>query len=184
MMRQKVTSWGGCPVHLLVPESSTSDMPADLRANVDHAYRLTLKIERLQEAQRQAMEAAAEAARRWRPVDQAQAQSLCADMTAAGMRHRGLVRDALGMNNNGRRTYHFIVYALLHGTEVVYIGRSRSNAAERVAFHRHDGKIFDSVDLYQCRSDRHMRDLEAVLIDQHAPKYNGRREPRVAGEAS
>jgi hypothetical protein len=184
MIRRHCTTWSDAPVFLLVPDSASSEIPDDLAANLDHAIRLVAKIERLKIAQKEAMQAAAEAARRWRPINADIAQRLCDVLRDDEIPHRGLVREALGVGSSNIRIDRCVVYVLLHNNQVVYVGRSMNNARERVASHRASGKVFDEVHVYQCRNDRHMRDLEAVLIEQHAPRFNQRREPKVPGEAS
>lgn len=184
MIRQRFTSWSGRPIFLLVPDSAAGAVPEDLRATIEHAVKLTQKIERLKQAQREAMQAAAEAAKRWRPVDMKVAQRLCDDLRDAEIPHRGLVREALHVGNNKLRVDRCVVYALVSEGVIVYVGRSMNAVKERVRSHDSAGKIFDEVHLYQCRSESHMRDLEAVLIDQHRPLYNIRQERRVPGETS
>lgn len=76
-----------------------------------------------------------------------------------------------------------VVYLLLDGSEVVYIGCTRT-AVKRLAQHRkrrrQDSEFqWDSTEFIRCDSEEHARDLEAILQQQHRPKYNKRIEKRT-----
>lgn len=63
-----------------------------------------------------------------------------------------------------------VVYQLLAGDEVVYIG-STVNMASRLAQHAKD-KGFDNWRAAKCESERACRDLETALIDAYRPPFN------------
>lgn len=64
-----------------------------------------------------------------------------------------------------------IVYCLVDGTEVVYVGSSSGDARFRVYAHRRNGKRFTHYFSEKCKeSERYAR--EAELIAQYKPKCN------------
>lgn len=64
----------------------------------------------------------------------------------------------------------WVVYQLLAGDDVVYIG-STGAFVDRVRVHA-SSKTFDSWRAAECESEAHCRALEAALIDRHRPPLN------------
>ncbi len=63
------------------------------------------------------------------------------------------------------------IYFLCEQNEVVYVGQSVVPSA-RVAYHKEDGKLFDTVFLLPCpRSEMNL--VESKLIHALKPRYNG-----------
>jgi hypothetical protein len=182
--REYVASWRGRPVYVLRTQNDADAVPQDVASNLQHVIALHAKIERLNATLRQAMEALARSVERWEFDDPETALSVCDTLTQNQIPGRGAVRNVLQKYSYTRHKISYCVYALLLQGKVVYIGRSAGKQAGRVKQHDQNGKLFDEVLLYRCRDRKHMLDLEAVLIDQHEPFYNQRRESRVAGEAS
>lgn len=182
--REYVASWRGRPVYVLRGERGQEAIPDDVAANLQHVMALNYKIQRLSENLRDAVDVLASSVARWDVSDARQALRVCEMLTEQQVPGRGAVRSSLKpFVNMGHRINH-CVYVLLYNAEVVYVGRSAGKQSERVKQHDKNGKIFDEVVLYECRDRKHMFDLEAVLIDQHRPRYNQRLEVRVPGEAS
>lgn len=64
----------------------------------------------------------------------------------------------------------WVVYRLLRGVDLLYIG-STGSFLDRVKAHARD-KDFDTWEAYRCRDERHCRGLEALLIDKYRPPLN------------
>lgn len=64
----------------------------------------------------------------------------------------------------------WVVYQLLRGDELLYIG-STGSFAERAYAHSR-AKEFDSWRAAKCASESHCRELEAALIDRYRPPLN------------
>ena len=64
----------------------------------------------------------------------------------------------------------WVVYQLLNGDELLYIG-STGAFAERIKAHGRT-KEFDSWRAAECQDERHCRQLEAALIDHYRPPLN------------
>lgn len=92
---------------------------------------------------------------------------------------RGLCNDGEGMwrgpfpldTDDARpATGTWVVYQLLLGDELVYIG-STGALYDRLKAHARE-KVFDSWRASRCENERHCRDLETALIDRYRPPLN------------
>ena len=79
-------------------------------------------------------------------------------------------RDALGKTNRGRG-----IYVLYRGTQVYYVGLSRSTLRSRIRAHatrdRHKG-VWDSFSFYQITKTRYIKDIESLILSIFRPEGN------------
>lgn len=183
MNREYLASWRGRPVYVLRAEREEA-VPNDVAANLQHVMALNDKIQRLSSNLKEAVEVLAASVARWEFSDPHQALKICDMLTQSEVPGRGMVRSCVKQFAHSNFRIDHCVYVLLRDSAVVYVGRSAGKQSHRIKQHDKNGKLFDEVLLYRCRDYNHMVDLEAVLIDQHKPVYNQRREARVPGEAS
>lgn len=64
------------------------------------------------------------------------------------------------------------VYILYNQNTVVYVGQS--NCIEKRLL-QHTDKIYDKVSTIECTEEKGRLAIETALINQHRPKYNGKR---------
>lgn len=164
----------------------------DLEANLDHLRRLARHRQRLTEALADTVEATAASAAR-ADMTPREVHDLMQELRELGVEHRGKISRAAGFSSSALRElaargwrHHPApgvpcVYLLLEGAEVVYIGMT-IGFTSRLASHnarRRRGEIsFDNYEVIECVSENAAADLEAVLQQQHRPRFNKRIEQR------
>tara|TARA_R110000764_G_scaffold224597_1_gene313822 strand:+ start:333 stop:881 length:549 start_codon:yes stop_codon:yes gene_type:complete len=178
-MPQPIT-WCGCPVSIINSQAENEPLPEDVASSLEHLLRLDDKIVRLSEARQATLAALTVSTARWAPSPHvASAIEMVNVLKDRDIRGRSRIRQIVNPNMNAATAIRHCVYALISVSDVVYVGRSEGHQSHRVNKHHKSGKVFDEVILYRCRDAAHMKDLEAVLIDQHRPYYNRKAEPRV-----
>lgn len=164
-----------CTVYTLHSDAS---YPDDVAANLHHVIRLSDKIRMLQDQLRESLDALAQSVNRW-PEAQGNMTQLVNDLREADVPGRSTVVQRAGIKELGTRrfgTCDFAVYVLKRAGTAIYVGSSQS-WRKRIKHHNSD-KVFDEVEVYECRTRADMLDLEAVLQQQHAPSMNVRIERR------
>lgn len=172
-------------------------LPKDVQANLDHAIRIRQKIDRLEATYRESVAAldASISRHKWTFYEALELYAAIPDdkrftwistaFSKTGW-SRGEIRYSIQEDDDrGGILNRYIppkgtptVYALIEDGQVVYVGRSM-NVRNRMKQHRKSGNTYDDYEIYICGSDNEMKDLEAVLIQQHHPRRNVRVERRT-----
>lgn len=162
-------------------------IPDEVAKGLAHLTLLDAKIERLKQARGEALGQLELAVGRhewdflaastlWRQLQAAAVVGRMVLLKAAGWHPSRLVNRRPHLPAKGTPC----VYALLERKKVVYVGRSQ-NLMDRLHVHRHEKRgLWDEVEFFECQTEAEMFDLESVLIDQHQPPLNRKREPRHA----
>lgn len=98
------------------------------------------------------------------------------DLMRAQVRAAVIASCVRQVNRDNQPGPHAVYWLMQDPADVVYVGRSK-DVISRVWSHR-QSKDFDSWDWIDCDSAHEQADLEAILIDQHKPILNKRREKR------
>ena len=167
---------------------SSGAIPDELQASVDHLATIMRQIARLEEARQEAVAQLVVATGRLAPLGFEEANALHVALQETKVPGRRDVLQATGWNHQQLARFRrdglpprgiACVYLLLDGTEVVYVGRS-GNARQRLKAHRKEkAGLWDEYQVFVCRDLNDARDLEAVLIRQHAPRLNQRFKNRA-----
>lgn len=64
-----------------------------------------------------------------------------------------------------------VIYFLVDGSEIVYIGKSEVNGIKRPFQHLFLGKEFETIEIYKVPDDVDIDKLESILILEYRPKY-------------
>jgi hypothetical protein len=174
------------------------NLPLDVISNIDHAEKIRLKIERLEEAYRETINALGQSICRYEwdlpsafdlfDYSDSRETKLPFIYTARGKSgwtwqkinyaiQEITNRESLGNRYIPGKGTHTVYVLLRHGV-CVYIGRSR-NVKDRLKQHRHNSNNYDDYQIYICKSLEESKDLEAILQQQHRPIRNKRIENRT-----